>query len=139
MDPEYPLYINVVIHLAAGSAAAATGAHVNGNATTGQILRLGALGGFVKSGILNSTVLLALTSNNILVRVLLTFAGSSFGSAVLATSIIAMKSLGDVPDELLIAVAAAGARLTAGTAALDASGMLLIFHRPRLTAVDTIP
>ncbi|CRG85088.1 hypothetical protein PISL3812_02224 [Talaromyces islandicus] len=134
MDEEYSLPTNVAIHLAlsvldlgisaaAGAAAAATGAHVNGDATTAQILRLGALGGLIKSGILNAAVLLCLTAgNNIFLLVLLAFAGSSFGSAVLATSVIALRSLGDVPNELLIAAVAAGAPLTAGTAALDASG-----------------
>jgi hypothetical protein len=87
--------LDLGISAAAGAAAAATGAHVNGNATTAQILRLGALGGLIKSGILNAAALLGLTSNNIFVHVLITFAGSSFGSAVLATSIVAMKSLGD--------------------------------------------
>ncbi|GFF56460.1 hypothetical protein IFM46972_10521 [Aspergillus udagawae] len=131
--PEYPLVANVAIHLAlsvldlgisaaAGTAAAATGAHVHGNEITAQILRLGALGGLIKSGILNAATLLALVSDNIFVLVLLCFAGSSFGAAVLATSIIALKSLGDVPNELLIAAAAAGAPLTAGTAVVFASG-----------------
>jgi hypothetical protein len=87
--------LDLGISAAAGTAAAATGAHVNGNEITARILRLGALGGLIKSGILNAATLLALVTDNVFVLVLLFFAGSSFGAAVLATSIIALKSQGD--------------------------------------------
>lgn len=87
--------LDLGISAAAGTAAAAAGARVNGDEATAQILRLGALGGLIKSGILNAATLLALTSDNIFVTVLLSVASSSFGSAVLATSVVALKSLGD--------------------------------------------
>ncbi|KAL4860772.1 hypothetical protein BDV12DRAFT_204700 [Aspergillus spectabilis] len=91
---------DLAINAGAGTAAAATGAHINGNALTAEMLRLGALGDYFL------------------------FAGSSFGSAVLATSIIAERSLGNVPDAVLIAAATAGAPLSAGTVAVTGYGPL---------------
>ena len=81
------------ISAAAGAAAAATGAHVNGNATTAQVLGLGAIAGLLKSGIMNAAVLMSLTMNNVFVEVLLIYVMSTFGAAVLVTSYVALKVL----------------------------------------------
>ncbi|KAI9367875.1 hypothetical protein BJX61DRAFT_547069 [Aspergillus egyptiacus] len=116
--------IDIALGAAAGVAAAATGAHVNGDPITNRILTLGAIGGVVKSAVLCVAGLLSLTSANIYVSVLVIFVASSFGAAILTTTIIAGYALGRVPDQLLIAAVAAGAPLISGMAASNASTTL---------------
>ena len=78
---------------AAAAAASATGAHVNHNATTTQVVQLGALGGVMKSGILNFTTLVSMTSNNLYITLPLVFMGSTFGMAVLVTLALSQNVL----------------------------------------------
>ncbi|RYP14042.1 hypothetical protein DL767_010439 [Monosporascus sp. MG133] len=133
MDPELPLGANLAIHVAlsvldlainaaAGAAAAATGAHVNGDPTTRLVLQTGAWAGVSKSGVLNFTVLISMTTDNIFVKVLMIVLGSPFGQALLVTLAVGQKILGRIVNELLIAAAAAAAPLTAGSVMVEATG-----------------
>lgn len=86
--------IDVPINAAAGAAAAAAGAHVNGSEKTADIIRLGALGGIIKSGILNFTVLVCLTSTSTFHHLIMTLLSSPFGMAMVVTLYLSQKALG---------------------------------------------
>ena len=86
--------IDIPINAAAGAAAAAAGAHVNGSEKTVDIVRLGALGGVIKSGILNFTCLVCLTSTNHFHYLVMTFLLSPFGMAMVVTLYLSQKALG---------------------------------------------
>lgn len=86
--------LDLAISAAAGAAAAATGAHVEGAPTTSLILQTGAWAGLLKSGVLNFSVLIAMTSNNIFVTVITIVLGSSFGAAELVTLAVCQSVLG---------------------------------------------
>ncbi len=85
--------LDLGIGAAAGAAAAAAGAHVNGNAKTALVLQYGALGGVMKSGVINLSKLISMTTPNLLIRLPLLFVGSTFGAAVLITLAISQKVL----------------------------------------------
>ncbi|RFU36303.1 hypothetical protein B7463_g98, partial [Scytalidium lignicola] len=112
MDEEFDIY-------AYGAAAAATGAQVEGSSTTARILRLRAFGGLIKSGIINPSILISITSRNVFIHVLLVFVSSTFGAAVLVTLAMSQEVL--APNALIIA-AAAGAPLMVGTVMLQTTG-----------------
>jgi hypothetical protein len=57
------------INAAAGAAAAATGAHVEGSPITAVVLRAGGLGGVIKSALLNGPVVVALMIPSIYVQI----------------------------------------------------------------------
>ncbi|KAG8803251.1 hypothetical protein FRC18_007350, partial [Serendipita sp. 400] len=125
-EPEAGQGLQISIHIvlsildlgfnaAAGAAAAATGAHVNGNRTTEEIVRLGALAGVMKSGILNYSLLVSSTSSSS-ASLAMMFATSTFGMAFVVTLAMAEKTIHTIPDPLLIGALAAGAPLTAGGA-----------------------
>ncbi|KAG8827891.1 hypothetical protein FRC17_007694 [Serendipita sp. 399] len=101
--------LDLGFNAAAGAAAAATGAHVNGNGSTKEIVRLGALAGFMKSGILNYSLLVSSTSSST-VSFAVMFATSTFGMAFIVTLAMAEKTIH------MIGALAAGAPLTAGGA-----------------------
>ncbi|KAG8828183.1 hypothetical protein FRC17_007592 [Serendipita sp. 399] len=107
--------LDLGFNAAAGAAAAATGAHVNGNGSTKEIVRLGALAGVIKSGILNYSLLVSSISSSP-VSVAVIFATSTFGMAFIVTLAMAEKTIHMTPDSLLIGALAAGAPLTAGGA-----------------------
>jgi len=83
----------MAISATAAAAASATGAHVNHNATTAQVVRLGTLGGVMTSGILNFTTLVKMTSNNMYITLPLVLFGSTFGMVVLVTLALSQDAL----------------------------------------------
>ncbi|KAG8856833.1 hypothetical protein FRB91_000283 [Serendipita sp. 411] len=109
--------LDLGFNAAAGAAAAATGAHVNGNPTTGEILRIGAWAAVIKSGILNYSMLTFIMSTSA-TNVIILFATTSFGSAFVVTLAVTQRVLHSTPDALLIGALAAGAPLTLGGAIL---------------------
>jgi hypothetical protein len=82
--------VDLAINAAAGAAAAATGAHVNGTPLTEKILQLGALGGVIKSGVLNFAILIASTTG-FFTSLLLVIITSSFGVTLLVTLALTQK------------------------------------------------
>jgi hypothetical protein len=82
---------DLAVNAAAGAAAASTGAHVNGDAVTNQVAYFGALGGVVKSGILNAIVLLALCTQKHWIYGIFVLATSTFGTALLTTYVMSEK------------------------------------------------
>ncbi|KAI9743097.1 MAG: hypothetical protein M1818_003392 [Claussenomyces sp. TS43310] len=118
---DLPLYLVTVIlsiidlggHAAAGAAAAATGAHVNGSPITPDVLHLGAVAGVLGAGILSFSTLVKATSGFTVGNVL-SFMLSTFGMAFVVTTFLAQKVLGEAPDSILIAAIATGAPLLAG-------------------------
>lgn len=117
---------------------------MNGDATTQQILQYGALGGVMKSGMINFSKLIGITTSSIYIQVSLLFVGSTFGAAILITLALSQKAMQQsvyfdaslqhvrwtddretAPTELVIAAAAAGAPLLAGTLMMEASGTVL--------------
>ncbi|KAG8827890.1 hypothetical protein FRC17_007693 [Serendipita sp. 399] len=107
--------LDLGFNAAAGAAAAATGAHVNGSPTTTQVLRLGALAGVIKSGVFNYSFLISSMSSGSTAFVMM-LTGSTFGIAFIVTNAIAQRVLHAVPDSLLIAALATAAPLTVGGA-----------------------
>jgi hypothetical protein len=85
--------LDIGINSAAGVAASATGAHVNGSITTIRILRWGALGGVIKSGILNAAILVSMMAKNFILKALLVFVATTFGMAVLITFALSQEAL----------------------------------------------
>ena len=78
----------------AGIAASRTGAHVNGNPITSEVVRVGALAGVIKSGVLNFSLLVARANTDIVASTLI-FGLSSFGIAFIVTVAIAQEVLHD--------------------------------------------
>jgi len=113
-------FIDIAINSAAGAAAAATGAHVNGSSLSKEILQLGALGGAIKSGAINFAILISSTTS-IFTQLSIVILTSSFGVALLVTLAITQKLMSQTPMELLVAAAAAAAPLMPGTVLLDAT------------------
>jgi hypothetical protein len=87
--------LDLGVNAAAATAAAAAGAHFNHDAITTRVLCLGAVAGAMKSGFLNAAVVLKLTATNIFVQAVIIIVASPFGSAILVTSAIAGKSMGN--------------------------------------------
>jgi hypothetical protein len=83
-------FIDIAISSAAGAAAAATGAHVNGSSLSKEILQLGALGGAIKSGAINFAILISSTTG-LFTQLSIVILTSSFGVALLVTLAITQK------------------------------------------------
>ncbi|KAF4119832.1 hypothetical protein GMORB2_3520 [Geosmithia morbida] len=96
--------LDLAINSAAGAAAAATGAHVEGAPITTLVVQTGAWAGLLKSGVLNFSVLIAMTTQNVFVFVITIFLGSSFGASELVTLAVCQSILGRSPIASIIAI-----------------------------------
>jgi len=95
--------IDIVFNAAAGPAAVATGAHVNGSPLSQAALRLGVVAAVTKTGILTFVGFLRLANPNATAIVFLAIVTTVFGIAVIVTAQISNSVLGEVPTPLLIA------------------------------------
>jgi len=76
----------------AGVAAARTGARVNGSQITGDVVRIGAIAGVIKSGVLNFSLLISKSNQDIIASTTI-FGLSSFGISFIVTVAIAQQVL----------------------------------------------
>jgi len=130
--------MDFTFNAAAGVAAAATGAHVNGSALTTEVVRLGALAGLISSGIVNFCSFVTGFTKGTL-QFGLTICMTSFGLSFLVVFAIGQRALDEgkpwrsfqtiitqsliitnssfffaVPDAILIGSLAAAAPLIGG-------------------------
>ncbi|CAG8169681.1 unnamed protein product [Penicillium salamii] len=99
--------LDIAANAAAGPAAVATAAHVNGSPLTARALQLGALAGVTKSGILAFVEFLGYAGLPTPAWVLLVLVASCFGICVIITAEISNLVLGETPSALLIAAVVA--------------------------------
>ncbi|KAJ9138912.1 hypothetical protein NKR23_g8207 [Pleurostoma richardsiae] len=100
--------IDIAFGAAAGAAAVAMGAHVEGVSVTGHALGIGTVAATTKSGLLAFVGFLGLAHNmNIAARMLLIIATSVFGISIIITTQVCNAVLGQTPSELLIAAVVA--------------------------------
>ncbi|KAG8811142.1 hypothetical protein FRC17_002613, partial [Serendipita sp. 399] len=82
--------LDLGFNAAAGAAAAATGAHVNGSPITGEVIRIGAWAAVIKSGILNYSFLVFIMSTSA-TSMIISFASTTFGIAFVVTLAVAQR------------------------------------------------
>lgn len=85
---------NVAVNAVAGLLVAVIGAHVNGSGATGQVAALGALGGAIKTGIINGSILTerALVDREWVLPVVCVAA--TFVASVCATVVVSQVGIG---------------------------------------------
>ncbi|KAK3361415.1 hypothetical protein B0T24DRAFT_641566 [Lasiosphaeria ovina] len=93
--------VDLAICAAGGAAAAATGAHVNGDPVTSGIVRYGALGGVIGSGVLGVCVFVAKAASTVTSSTLV-FAVSPLGAGFAIALAICNRVLGEAPNAILL-------------------------------------
>ncbi|KAI2744364.1 hypothetical protein DTO013E5_2622 [Penicillium roqueforti] len=104
--------LDIAVNAAAGPAAVATAAHVNGSPLTARALQLGALAGVTKSGVLAFIEFAGYAGLPTSAWILLALVASGFGTCVLVTAEISNLVLGETPSALLIAAVVAAIPLS---------------------------
>ncbi|KAJ5561947.1 hypothetical protein N7535_003591 [Penicillium sp. DV-2018c] len=104
--------LDVAVNAAAGPAAVATAAHVNGTPLTARAMQIGALAGVTKSGVLAFVEFLGFAGLPTAAWIILLFVTSSFGICVLVTAEVSNLVLGETPSALLIAAVVAAIPLS---------------------------
>ncbi|KAJ5329461.1 hypothetical protein N7452_009851 [Penicillium brevicompactum] len=99
--------LDIAANAAAGPAAVATAAHVNGSPLTARAMQLGALAGVTKSGILAFVEFVGYAGLPTPAWILLVLLASCFGICVVITAEISNLVLGETPTTLLIAAVVA--------------------------------
>jgi hypothetical protein len=92
---------DLAICAAAGAAAAATGAHHNGDAVTGFILSSGAIAGVIASGVVGYSVFVMKAAQGI-TGSLIVFGATTFGTAFTVALAMSNRVLGDSKMPALI-------------------------------------
>lgn len=87
--------LDIAVNAAAGPAAVATAAHVNGSPLTARALQLGALAGVTKSGVLAFIEFAGYAGLPTPAWILLALVASGFGTCVLVTAEISNLVLGE--------------------------------------------
>ncbi|KAJ5794107.1 hypothetical protein N7457_000706 [Penicillium paradoxum] len=99
--------LDVAVNAAAGPAAVATAAHVNGSPLTARAMQIAALAGVTKSGVLAFVEFVGFAGLPTAAWILLVLITSSFGVCVLITAEVSNLVLGETPSALLIAAVVA--------------------------------
>ncbi|KAJ5926656.1 hypothetical protein N7516_008429 [Penicillium verrucosum] len=99
--------LDVAVNAAAGPAAVATAAHVNGSPLTARAMQIGALAGVTKSGVLAFVEFAGFAGLPTPAWILLVLVASGFGICVLVTAEVSNLVLGETPSALLIAAVVA--------------------------------
>ncbi|KAJ5135783.1 uncharacterized protein N7515_005061 [Penicillium bovifimosum] len=99
--------LDIAANAAAGPAAVATAAHVNGSPLTARAMQIGAIAGVTKSGVLAFVEFVGYAGLPTPAWILLVLVASSFGVCVLITAEVSNLVLGDTPSPLLIAAVVA--------------------------------
>ncbi|KAJ5301859.1 hypothetical protein PENANT_c002G08756 [Penicillium antarcticum] len=99
--------LDIAANAAAGPAAVATAAHVNGSPLTARAMQIGAIAGVTKSGVLAFVEFVGYAGLPTPAWILLVLMASSFGICVLITAEVSNLVLGDTPSALLIAAVVA--------------------------------
>ncbi|CAI7567487.1 unnamed protein product [Penicillium crustosum] len=99
--------LDVAVNAAAGPAAVATAAHVNGSPLTARAMQIGALAGVTKSGVLAFVEFAGFAGLPTPAWILLILVASCFGICVLVTAEVSNLVLGETPSALLIAAVVA--------------------------------
>ncbi|KAJ5494307.1 hypothetical protein N7463_010394 [Penicillium fimorum] len=99
--------LDIAANAAAGPAAVATAAHVNGTPLTARAMQVGALAGVTKSGILAFVEFASYAGLPTPAWILLALVASGFGICVLVTAEVSNLVLGETPSALLIAAVVA--------------------------------
>ncbi|KAJ5285696.1 hypothetical protein N7524_001002 [Penicillium chrysogenum] len=87
--------LDLAANAAAGPAAVATAAHVNGSPLTARAMQIGALAGVTKSGVLAFVEFAAYAGLPTAAWILLALVASSFGICVLVTAEVSNLVLGE--------------------------------------------
>lgn len=94
--------LDIAVNAAAGPAAVATAAHVNGSPLTGRALQLGALAGVTKSGVLAFVEFAGYAGLPTPAWILLALVASGFGICVLVTAEVSNLVLGESECKLVL-------------------------------------
>ncbi|OCK81568.1 hypothetical protein K432DRAFT_392041 [Lepidopterella palustris CBS 459.81] len=106
--------VDLAFCAAAGAAAAATGAHANGDTVTAYIVQTGALGGVIASGILGVCIFMFKTASSI-TKTIFQLAVLPIGTAFAVALAIGNRIFGETPNAILIGAVAAGGPLFYGS------------------------
>ncbi|KAK1749334.1 hypothetical protein QBC47DRAFT_395951 [Echria macrotheca] len=95
--------LDLAMHAGAGAAAASVGAKGNGLPVTTRAVRLGALAGLTKAGMTTFREVIFMTNVNLVFTFLIFLLSSSFGICALLVTEMGNLTLGETPQELVIA------------------------------------
>ncbi|CRL23038.1 unnamed protein product [Penicillium camemberti] len=128
--------LDVAVNAAAGPAAVATAAHVNGSPLTARAMQIGALAGVTKSGVLAFVEFAGFAGLPTPAWILLVLVASGFGICVLVTAEVSNLVLGETPSALLIAAVVAAIPLAGECIGLyECKSIFFAYSSPLLISV----